>query len=76
RMEQRIEFGMEGHRFFDLVRWGIDSEVLPEFIENDSKFRYAMLGAVYVPEKNTRWPIPRIQLDAEPGVLEQDPLWK
>ena len=23
RMEQRLEFGMEGHRFFDLVRWGV-----------------------------------------------------
>jgi starch-binding outer membrane protein, SusD/RagB family len=76
RMEQRLEFGMEGHRFFDLVRWGIDDEVLPEYIEKDSQFRYAMQGAVYTPEKNSRWPIPRIQLDAQPGVLEQDPLWK
>ncbi len=23
RFEERLEFGMEGHRFFDLVRWGI-----------------------------------------------------
>lgn len=76
RMEQRLEFGMEGHRFFDLVRWGVDDEVLPEYIEKDSEFRYAMQGAVYTPEKNTRWPIPRVQLDAQPGVLEQDPLWK
>jgi hypothetical protein len=76
QMENRLEFGMEGHRFFDLVRWGVDQEVLTEYIANDSKFRYAMLGAVYTPEKNTHWPIPRAQLDAQPGVLDQDPLWK
>lgn len=76
RMEQRLEFGMEGHRFFDLVRWGIDHEVLTEFIEKDSEFRYAMEGAVHIAEKNSRWPLPRRQLDVQPDVLEQDPLWK
>ena len=76
RMEQRLEFGMEGHRFYDLVRWGIDAQVLPEFIEKDSEFRYAMEGAVYTPQKNSRWPLPRVQLDAQPDILEQDPLWK
>ncbi|MBP7507501.1 MAG: RagB/SusD family nutrient uptake outer membrane protein [Prolixibacteraceae bacterium] len=76
RMEHRLEFAMEGQRFFDLVRWGIDYEVLTEFIEKDSEFRYAMLDAVYTKEKNTRWPLPQNQLDAQPGVLEQDPLWK
>ncbi len=76
RMEQRLEFGMEGHRFFDLVRWGIDHEVLTEFITNDSEFRYAMLGAVHIKDKNSRWPLPRRQLDVQPDVLEQDPLWK
>jgi hypothetical protein len=27
-MESRLEFAMEGHRFFDLVRWGIASDFL------------------------------------------------
>ena len=75
-MEQRLEFGMEGHRFFDLVRWGVDHEVLTEYIKNDTEFRYALEGTVHTPVKNSRWPIPRVQLDAQPGVLEQDPLWQ
>ena len=28
QFEQRLEFGMEGHRRFDLVRWGIADQVL------------------------------------------------
>jgi hypothetical protein len=75
RMEERLEFAMEGNRFFDLVRWGIDYEVLTKFIENDSKFRTFMQGATYTKVKNSRWPIPQKELDLEPGILEQDPLW-
>ncbi len=32
-MELRLEFAMEGHRFFDLVRWGEAAETLNTFIE-------------------------------------------
>ncbi len=28
RFERKLELGMEGHRFFDLVRWGIAAEYL------------------------------------------------
>jgi len=76
RMEERLEFGMEGNRFFDLVRWGIDYDVLTKFIENDAKFRTFMTGATYTKDKNSRWPIPQVELDLEPGILDQDPLWK
>ena len=47
RMEIRLEFATEGHRFFDLRRWGIDNEVLNDFIARDSKFRPFMKGVVY-----------------------------
>ena len=76
QMEERLEFGMEGNRFFDLVRWGIDYDVLTQFIVNDSKYRTFMVGAHYTKDKNSRWPIPQAELDIEPNVLEQDPLWK
>ena len=36
RMEQRLEFAMEGHRFFDLVRWGIAEKVLNKYAAEES----------------------------------------
>lgn len=74
RMELRLETAMEGNRFFDLVRWGIDVEVLTKYIEKDSQFRIFMLGATYEP-KNAHWPIPQSQIDLQKGVLIQDPLY-
>jgi starch-binding outer membrane protein, SusD/RagB family len=73
RMEIRLETALEGNRFFDLRRWGIDDQVLNDFIAEDVKFRTFMQGATYNPNKNEYWPLPVSQVDLEEGVLEQDP---
>lgn len=72
RLEIRLEFATEGQRFFDLRRWGIDVEVLNDYIRRDSEFRNFMKGAVYTAKKRY-WPIPQSQLDIQPGILTQDP---
>lgn len=36
RMENRLEFAMEGHRFFDLVRWGIAEKYLNKYVKEES----------------------------------------
>jgi hypothetical protein len=76
QMEERLEFTLEGFRFFDLVRWGIDDQVLSEYIIKDAAFRTFMMGAHYTKGKNDNWPLPQTQLDLEPGVLDQDPAYK
>lgn len=76
RLEIRLETALEGNRFFDLVRWGIDDEVLSEFVRNDSEFRVFMQGASYNAERNDHWPIPQNQIDLQGGdVLQQDPAY-
>ena len=74
RMELRLETALEGNRFFDLVRWGIDGEVLPEYVKNESAFRVFMQGSNYNPEKNDHWPLPQTQIDIQEA-LTQDPAY-
>lgn len=75
RLELRLEFAMEGQRFFDLRRWGIDDEVLNAFIAEDSQFRSFMLNTVYNPDQDDYWPLPQDQLDIQES-LEQDPAYE
>ncbi|WPR73330.1 RagB/SusD family nutrient uptake outer membrane protein [Algoriphagus sp. NG3] len=74
RHEIRIEFALEGMRFFDLRRWGIADETLNSYLASElNGGRLPWLnGAKYGPE-NDYWPLPQVQLDLQPGILEQDP---
>jgi hypothetical protein len=75
QVESRLEFATEGQRFFDLRRWGIDDEVLNNYIEEDVKFRSFLQGASYNPSQDDYFPLPQIQLDLQPDVLVQDPAY-
>jgi hypothetical protein len=50
RHERRVELGFEMHRFFDLVRWGIAGDVLPDF----------QVG------KHEVFPLPQTEMDLNP----------
>ena len=75
RLEERLEFAMEGMRFFDLRRWGIIGPVLNAYIAEDVKFRSFLTGAVFNPEEDDYWPLPESQLDLQ-DVLQQDPAYQ
>jgi starch-binding outer membrane protein, SusD/RagB family len=70
--ELRLEFATEGHRFFDLRRWGIINETLNAFKEGDLQIREFLDGAVFT-DRDRYQPIPQSQLDQQPGVLQQNP---
>ncbi|WP_420151162.1 RagB/SusD family nutrient uptake outer membrane protein [Spirosoma sp.] len=58
QFENRLEFGMEGHRFFDLVRWGIAAETLNAYMTKESNMRTYFKGATFVKGKHEYYPIP------------------
>lgn len=62
RFERRLEFAMEGHRFFDLVRWGVADVVLNEYLSVEARKRQYLQGARFTKGKNEYQPIPQVQI--------------
>ena len=87
-MENRLEFAMEGHRFFDLVRWGIAAPYLNKYLAEESKSgtdmsgrtynkRLYLVGRSFAAGKNDYFPLPNDEIlnsqkDGKP-TLTQNP---
>jgi hypothetical protein len=75
--ERKIELGMEGHRFFDLVRWGVAQQYLGVYFGFDGRFISDVAGASFTTGKNEYYPIPQAQIDLESrggvSALQQNP---
>jgi hypothetical protein len=71
--ERKLELAMEGHRFFDLVRWGEANETLNKYLTYEGALRSYLSGSKFTPGKDEYYPIPQRQIDLENGVLKQNP---
>ncbi|WP_031426449.1 RagB/SusD family nutrient uptake outer membrane protein [Flavimarina sp. Hel_I_48] len=65
--ERKLELAMEGHRFFDLVRWGIAEETLNAYFEYQGDITTDVRGGRFVSGKNEYYPIPQVQIDLSVG---------
>lgn len=76
RWERRLEFAMEGSRFFDLVRWGIAGEVINAYYEKEQTLRTYLQGAYFDRNMEEYLPIPQQQINFSKGLYEQNYGWK
>jgi len=74
RMERKLELGMEGHRWFDLNRWGITQTELNRVLayEKTMPWGNSMYGSATVGPEDVTYPIPQRQLDLSLGKLVQN----
>ena len=77
RHESRMETAGEGHRFFDLQRWGVQNEVLTKYVNFEKQYRIYLNNANFESPKNEYYPIPQEAIDNSQldgaATLTQDP---
>lgn len=71
RFERRLELALEGHRWYDLVRWGIAEPVLNSYVGFEGSFLGSYAAAKFKPT-NMYYPIPQQEIDRSQGALKQN----
>ena len=73
RTERRLELGMEGHRSFDLRRWGNAVSVINAYITKESQVITTFGKGQSYDSKHDVFPIPLSAIDGSGGVIVQNP---
>lgn len=74
RFERKLELGMEGHRFYDLVRWDIIQEEMDRYFALEGVLLPAQMAGAKFTDKHKILPIPQGQIDLlGPDILIQNP---
>ena len=63
KMERRLELAMEGHRFFDLRRWGDEQSVMNTYLAVEATKRAYLTAAFAVEARHALYPIPTTQME-------------
>ena len=72
RFERRLELGMEGHRLFDLRRWGNAGSVMNTYFAKESEVVTSFARGQSYQGKHDLFPIPIVAIDQSQGVITQN----
>lgn len=72
RWERRLEFAMEGSRFFDLTRWGVTDVVINNYYRKEELKHTFFQGAQFIKNKNEYVPVPIQQINFSKGIYHQN----
>lgn len=74
QMERKLELGQEGHRYFDLNRWGVTVTEINRALayERTMPWGSALYGSATAGAEDVTYPIPQRQIDISNGKIVQN----
>lgn len=69
RMERRLELAMEGHRWFDLVRWGEVAKTMNAYYQTEAQI-HEYYDDAHFSDADIYWPVPLQQATIAPELYK------